>query len=89
MKARIGKGPAEYLRALATGDPELIAEAQEFQREAFRAQVGCYMEDLKCVACGKSWGERCGCHWSCDCDDSELCPHGPCDCTDPECGQAF
>jgi hypothetical protein len=47
------KGPLEYLRALATGDPELIAEALEFQRQSFRAQVGCYPEELRCAECGQ------------------------------------
>jgi hypothetical protein len=84
-KVRISKGPKVYLEALATGDPELIAEAKKFQREAFRAQVGCYLEEVKCVACGTPLGEGCGHHWSCSCMDSEKCPHGPCDCTDSEC----
>lgn len=51
MKVKIEKGPLEYLRALATGNPVLIAEALEFQRESFRAQVGCYPEELRCMEC--------------------------------------
>lgn len=60
-KVKLSKGPAEYLRALATGDPQLIAEALEFQRESFRAQVGCYPEELvevhecPCGATSSDW----------------------------------
>jgi hypothetical protein len=34
------------MRALASDDPEQIAEALEFQREAFRAHFGCYPEEM-------------------------------------------
>lgn len=43
---RIDKGPFELLRALATGDPEQIAEAKAFQRESFKAAFGCYPENM-------------------------------------------
>lgn len=43
---KIDKGPFEVLRALASGDEEQIREAQEFQRESFRAKIGCYPEEL-------------------------------------------
>lgn len=45
-KVQFSKGPAEVMRALTSGDPVLIAEALEFQREAFRAQFGCYPEEM-------------------------------------------
>lgn len=52
---KMDKGPAEYLRALASGDPERIKEAEEFQRESFRAKFGLYPEEMKfeCVHEGK------------------------------------
>lgn len=46
MIPRMDKGPLEMLRALRSGDPEAIAEAKEFQRESFRAQFGCYPDEL-------------------------------------------
>jgi hypothetical protein len=61
---KLDKGPAEYLRALASGDPEKIAEAKEFQRESFRAKFGCYPEELKECTCedGKTWPyDKCTC----------------------------
>lgn len=42
----IDKGPFEVLRALTTGTDEEKAEALRFQRESFRASVGCYPEEL-------------------------------------------
>lgn len=60
-RVRMSKGPLEYLRALKTGDPELIAEALKFQRESFRAQVGCYPEELTCDNCGQAFGTGCPC----------------------------
>lgn len=44
---KIEKGPAEVLRGLTSGDPELLREALEFQNEAFRAKFGCYPWDLE------------------------------------------
>lgn len=41
------KGPAEYLRALISGTPEEVREAMAFQRESFRARVGCYPEEME------------------------------------------
>jgi hypothetical protein len=64
-KVKFSKGPMVYLEALATGDPELIAEALEFQRESFRAQVGCYPEELRYAEC-KHLIDECPCH-----DDDE------------------
>jgi len=49
MELRIEKGPAEVLRALLSGDPEQVAEALEFQRESFRAEFGCYPEEMEIV----------------------------------------
>lgn len=49
---KMDKGPLEYLRALASGDPERIQEALAFQRESFRAKFGCYPEELKECTCG-------------------------------------
>jgi hypothetical protein len=46
-RKRLDKGPLEMIRALASGDPERIAEAKEFQRESFRAKFGCYPEELE------------------------------------------
>lgn len=50
---RFEKGPFEMLRALASGDPEQVREAAEFQRESFRAQFGCYPDQMRevCPAC--------------------------------------
>ncbi len=43
----LGKGPREVLRGLAGADPDLtMHEALDFQREAFRADIGCYPEEL-------------------------------------------
>lgn len=47
MEIKVDKGPAEVLRALASGNPEQIKEAMDFQRESFRAQFGCYPEELE------------------------------------------
>jgi hypothetical protein len=44
---KIDKGPEEYLLALASKDPERIKEAEEFQRESFRAKFGLYPEEMK------------------------------------------
>lgn len=44
---KIEKGPTEVLRALLSGDPDQLAEALEFQRESFRAQFGCYPEEME------------------------------------------
>lgn len=49
MEPRIEKGPAEVLRALLSGDPNQVAEALEFQRESFRAQFGCYPEEMEVI----------------------------------------
>lgn len=49
MEPRIEKGPAEVLRALLSGDPQRLAEALEFQRESFRAQFGCYPEEMEVI----------------------------------------
>jgi hypothetical protein len=49
MEPKIEKGPAEVLRALLSRDPEQLAEALKFQREAFRAQFGCYPEEMEFV----------------------------------------
>ncbi len=49
MKEKLEKGPAEVIRALLSGDPEQVAEALEFQRESFRAQFGCYPEEMEVV----------------------------------------
>ena len=49
MRLRIEKGPAEALRALLSGDPDQVAEAMEFQRESFRAEFGCYPEEMEVV----------------------------------------
>jgi hypothetical protein len=49
MRLRIEKGPAEVLRALLSGDPDQLAEAMEFQRESFRAEFGCYPEEMEVV----------------------------------------
>lgn len=46
MNIRMEKGPQEVLRALASGDPDQIAEALAFQRESFHARFGCYPEEL-------------------------------------------
>lgn len=46
---KIEKGPAEVLRALLSGDPDQVTEALQFQRESFRAQFGCYPEELEVV----------------------------------------
>jgi hypothetical protein len=46
LRPRMEKGPAEVLRALASGDPEQLREAMNFQRESFRAMFGCYPEEL-------------------------------------------
>jgi len=62
---KLDKGPAEYLRALASGDPEKIAEAMEFQRESFRARFGCYPEELK---------------WECTCESANRWPFKECTC---------
>lgn len=43
---KFGKGPEVYLQALASGDPEKIAEALAFQREWFKAEFGVYPEDI-------------------------------------------
>lgn len=44
--ARLDKGPEVVLQALLSGDPEQVAEALAFQRESFKAQFGCYPEEL-------------------------------------------
>lgn len=49
LTPRFAKGPAEMLRALASGDPDQIAQATEFQRESFRAQFGGYPEDCEVI----------------------------------------
>ena len=67
-KVKISKGPMVYLEALATGDPELITEALEFQRESFRAQVGCYPEELRCAECKQLIGD-CPCRHRDDDDE--------------------
>lgn len=46
MQIRMDKGPAEMLRALRSGDPDQLREARHFQRESFRAGIGCYPEEL-------------------------------------------
>lgn len=45
-RIRLDKGPSEVLRALASGDAVRVAEAVGFQRESFRAGVGCWPEEL-------------------------------------------
>jgi hypothetical protein len=54
---RLAKGPAEVLRALASGDPDRLREALAFQRESFRATFGLYPEECKimylCDTCGE------------------------------------
>ena len=66
VNAKFEKGPAEYLRALREGTPEEIAEAAKFQRESFRARVGCYPEELvevhecPCGATSTDWS-KCVC----------------------------
>lgn len=49
MTPRLDKGPAEVLRALATGDKDQIREAIVFQRESFRAAYGCYPEECEVI----------------------------------------
>lgn len=49
MSLKMGKGPAEVMRALFSGDPEQVKEALDFQREAFRAQFGCYPEQCEVI----------------------------------------
>jgi hypothetical protein len=44
---KIEKGPAEVLRGLFSGDPDLLREALDFQNEAFRAKFGCYPWELE------------------------------------------
>ena len=44
--AKLDKGPEVVLQALLSGDPEQIAEALAFQRESFKAQFGCYPEEV-------------------------------------------
>lgn len=68
---KIDKGPFEYLRALATGDPEQIREALEFQRESFKAQFGCYPEECKVVLHGSPEDTYGKCEDSC-----EICKTG-------------
>lgn len=46
---RLGKGPAEVLRALVFGDADERREALDFQREAFRSQFGCYPEECQVI----------------------------------------
>jgi hypothetical protein len=46
---KFDKGPEEVIRALLSGDPEQVKEAQEFMRESFRAKFGCYPEELEPV----------------------------------------
>lgn len=49
LTPKIEKGPVEALRALLSGDPERLAEALAFQREPFRAEFGCYPEEVEVV----------------------------------------
>lgn len=44
---KLEKGPAEVLRALISGTPEEVKEALAFQRESFKARVGCYPEEME------------------------------------------
>lgn len=46
MVPLLDKGPAEVLRALTSGDPAAVTEALDFQRESFRAKLGCYPEGM-------------------------------------------
>ena len=48
---KLSKGPEEVLRALASGDPEQLREALEFQRESFRAKFGVYPEEGIVISC--------------------------------------
>lgn len=49
LTPRIDKGPSEVLRALATGSEDDLREALHFQREAFRAEFGCYPEECEII----------------------------------------
>ena len=48
---KLSKGPEEVLRALASGGPEQLREALEFQRESFRAKFGVYPEEGIVTSC--------------------------------------
>jgi len=50
-KIKFEKGPQEVMRALAFGNEDDLREALAFQREAFRAQLGCYPEECTLVFC--------------------------------------
>jgi hypothetical protein len=66
---KMSKGPEEVLRALASGDPEQLREALEFQRESFRARFGVYPEE----------GIVTRCNGLCDDDENHvLRPHPDC-----------
>ncbi|MEV8514084.1 hypothetical protein [Dactylosporangium sp. NPDC051484] len=45
LEPRFAKGPQEVLRAIAMGSEDDVSEARAFQREAFRAAMGCYPEE--------------------------------------------
>lgn len=58
---KFGKGPEVYLQAFASGDPEQITEAKNFQREWFKAEFGVYPEEIvwktmKCFLCRNEFG---------------------------------
>lgn len=50
LTPRFAKGPQEVLRAVRSADPADLTEALDFQRESFRAALGCYPEQCEVVA---------------------------------------
>lgn len=57
LTPKFDKGASEVMRALATGEAGSLEEALEFQREAFKAQFGCYPEELEPVPADEANGE--------------------------------
>lgn len=59
---KLAKGPQTVLQALVSGDPAALEEALQFQRESFKAALGCFPEELVHERCDKPL-RRCRCEW--------------------------